>query len=160
MPELKKTLAIVGASFGPGLLPRAPGTFGTLPASFIHYAAVVWAPQEWFHPLMFLALIVFCLLSLCLAPVAVEYWGTSDPKHFTLDEMGGYFVIPLLAPSINLKTDLLLAFFVFRVFDIWKPFPISYIDQKVKGAVGILLDDIGAGIYAVVVIFVISRLFY
>ena len=92
-----------------------------------------------------------------------DLFVNEDPKEIVIDEVVGQF-LPLLAIPIyeNLYIAptiyyILFAFVLFRLFDIWKPFPINYIDENVDGALGIMLDDIFAGIYSV---FVLVILFY
>lgn len=147
-----KTLAVVGASLGPGLSPFAPGTFGTLPAVLLHWCVAYFAPTSLFTPFIIAALVVSCVLSLALAPASMRHWGTEDPGKFTLDEVAGYLLTVLLAPSFGVYVDMAAIFLLFRLFDIAKPFPVRWADERFKGPVGILLDDLFAGCYAALVL--------
>ena len=90
-----------------------------------------------------------------------DEFNTDDPQEIVIDEFVGQ-MIPLLCIPIYETLYLLpkiyyclAAFLLFRLFDIWKPFPVSYADKNVKGALGIMLDDIFAGIYSFITLSVI-----
>lgn len=127
--------------FGSGLAPRAPGTFGTLAA-----VPIYWVIQD-------LSLLLY-LLWLLVTFVAGVYWcqrssqalGVHDHGGIVWDEMFGYWLTMLLAPAGWLW--MLLGFVLFRIFDILKPWPIGWIDRRVGGGLGIMLDDALAAVYA------------
>jgi phosphatidylglycerophosphatase A len=137
-----------GTLFGAGLLPAAPGTWGsffTLP--FIYLAS-------WLHPGfgLFALLILTIGLSLWSAPVNVREFG-EDPPQFVMDESAGQTVVFLTAGfHYSLPDDLLLllaGFILFRIFDILKPLGIKTL-EKISGKYGILADDLLAGVYALI----------
>ena len=107
--------------------------------------------------LFFCTIVIFCY-SFVAINSSFDSFNTNDPPEIVIDEVVGQ-MLPLLAIPIYETLYLapkeyycIAAFVLFRLFDIWKPFPISYIDNNTKGALGIMLDDILAGIYAVIVL--------
>lgn len=127
--------------FGTGLLPGAPGTFGTLAALplviVINYLGTACAG---------ISLIGVTILAVWSSGVSQKLMGRDDPPEVVIDEVAGFLVTIFLLPLSWLS--LALGFALFRAFDILKPFPVRTIDKRVKGGVGIVLDDIMAGIYA------------
>ena len=105
-------------------------------------------------------LIIFCY-SFVAINNSFDNFDSEDPQEIVIDEVVGQ-MLPLLAIPIFETLYLLpkiyycvAAFVAFRLFDIWKPYPISYVDNNVKGALGIMLDDILAGIYSIIVLTII-----
>ena len=110
-------------------------------------------------------ILLFTLVIFCYSFVAInnsfENFDTEDPQEIVIDEVVGQ-MLPLLAiPIYETLYPLpqiyycVAAFLTFRLFDIWKPYPISYVDNDVKGAFGIMLDDILASIYSIIVLTII-----
>ena len=111
-------------------------------------------------------IIFFCtLIIFCYSFVAINNsyntFNTKDPQEIVIDEAVGQ-MLPLLAIPIYETLYLLpkvyycvAAVVLFRLFDIWKPFPINYVDNNTKGAVGIMLDDILAGIYTIIILTIV-----
>ena len=110
-------------------------------------------------------ILLFTLIIFCYSLVAInnsfESFDTEDPQEIVIDEVVGQ-MLPLLAiPIYETLYPLpkiyycVAAFLAFRLFDIWKPYPISYVDNNVKGALGIMLDDILASAYSIVILSVI-----
>ena len=110
-------------------------------------------------------ILLFTLIIFCYSFVAIsnsfENFNAEDPQEIVIDEVVGQ-MLPLLAMPIYETLYPLpqiyycvAAFLAFRLFDIWKPYPISYVDNDVKGALGIMLDDILAGIYSIIVLTII-----
>ena len=105
-------------------------------------------------------ILLFTLIIFCYSLVAInnsfENFDTEDPQEIVIDEVVGQ-MLPLLAIPIYETLYLLpkiyycvAAFLAFRLFDIWKPYPISYVDNNVEGALGIMLDDILASNYSII----------
>lgn len=147
-----KIALLLASWFGSGMIPKFPGTFGTftaLPLLFIlnaletHYEGIF--------------IIGFILLSVWAADICSKLVGQDDPGVVVVDEAAGLLVTLFFLPLSWL--NIILAFFLFRFFDIFKPFPIRLIDQKVKGGWGIVLDDVLAGVYANVAIRLINIFF-
>ena len=142
-----------GTAFGLGLLPVAPGTWGTLLGVALAWLAgrlPTTATQQF--ALVGLAFAV-TVLGVPLARAAEKEAGQKDPGWFVLDEVAGYLVAVLGHPLA--WPYLLGAFLSFRVFDIWKPPPIRRLERE-GGGIGVMADDLMAGIYANVAVWVVS----
>jgi phosphatidylglycerophosphatase A len=127
--------------FGSGLLPKAPGTYGTLAAIPIY---LLLAPSSMS---VYLAIvIVMSIAGIYICGKAAEDAGVHDHGAIVWDEIVGFlitmFMVPLTWQSIA------VGFILFRIFDIFKPWPISFIDKNVHGGLGIMLDDVLAGVAA------------
>ena len=91
----------------------------------------------------------------------IEEFKTEDPQEIVVDEVVGQMLVLLALPIYETLYQLpalyycLLSFLLFRLFDIWKPFPVSYFDNNIKGALGIMLDDIAASFYAIIILILI-----
>lgn len=148
---LKDPVLFLAFGFGSGLAPRAPGTFGTLAA-----VPLLWLALLWLGPWTFTALTVaISAVGIWLCGAASRKLGVHDHGGIVWDEFAGLFVTALpvvfgLAASLSLPVALLLAFAWFRLFDVWKPWPIRLLDARVHGGLGIMLDDLLAGVFAAV----------
>ena len=110
--------------------------------------------------LLFCTLVIFCYSFIAINN-AYETFNTDDPQEIVIDEVVGQ-MLPLLTIPIYETLYLvpkiyycIAAFVLFRLFDIWKPYPISYVDSNVEGAKGIMLDDILAGIYSIIILTIV-----
>jgi len=140
-----KAAFVLATWFGMGLFPFAPGTVGTL-------GAVPLALVLQHCPLMFTIsfFLVFLVLAIWTSGSAESLLETSDPPQVVIDEVAGF-----LAATIFIHVswwDIGIAFFVFRLFDIVKPFPVGFVDRRLHGGVGIVMDDVVAGCYTLVVL--------
>ena len=131
--------------FGSGLAPRAPGTFGTL-AAIPLYLLLAQLPLEGYAA----AVLAGFLVGVYLCGKTASDLGVHDHPGIVWDEFVGFWIAMIAAPPG--WPWLLVGFALFRLFDIWKPWPIRRIDTGVRGGLGIMLDDVLAGIYALVVI--------
>jgi phosphatidylglycerophosphatase A len=127
--------------FGSGAMPVAPGTFGTLVAVPIYW---------WLQPLSLLSYLVVVLavtvVGIWLCHVTSRDLGVHDHAGIVWDEIAGYLITMIAAPP---GWEWMLAGFVlFRFFDIIKPWPIGWVDRRVHGGLGIMLDDVLAALYA------------
>jgi len=130
--------------FGSGLAPVAPGTFGTLAAVPLYLLA------EPLSLTAYILLTVFMLLAgIALCSNTSRTLGVHDHGGIVWDEITGYFITMIAAPPGWIW--MVTGFALFRLFDIWKPWPIGWLDQKISGGTGIMLDDVAAGIYALLV---------
>ncbi|KEQ16880.1 phosphatidylglycerophosphatase A family protein [Endozoicomonas numazuensis] len=136
---------------GSGLSPVAPGTFGTL-AAIPFYLVFQYLPL-WNY---LLVLAVSIVLGIWLCGKTSKDLGVHDHPGIVWDEFVGYWITMLVAPSG--WEWVLTGFILFRIFDIWKPWPIGWLDQKVHGGLGIMIDDIIAGIFALISLQVIAHL--
>lgn len=139
----QKPSHFIAFGFGSGAIPFAPGTFGTLIA-IPFYLALCSLPLAVYITLV--ALIAVASMWLC-ERVSREI-HIHDHQGMCLDEIVGYLVTMTGAP--HGITWIILGFIFFRIFDIWKPWPIDYIDKKVSGGFGMILDDVLAGIYSII----------
>ena len=124
--------------FGLGLIPFAPGTFGSL-----FGLALVFILSFLSWPIYFATTILICAVSLWLVGVYLNSTLSKDPKEVVIDEVVGILVTFLLVPVS--WVNLVIGFLLFRFFDIVKPPPISFFDRKVPGSTGVMADDIVAG---------------
>lgn len=136
--------------FGFGLLPKAPGTWGSLAA----------LPFAWFiysyggYQILLLATAGIFVVGVWMSGIAAAESGAEDPAEVVIDEVAGQWLTLVVVPP-----DFLLyaaGFVLFRVFDIWKPWPVSWADRNLKGGLGIMADDILAGVYAAVILFALK----
>ena len=132
--------------FGTGLLPITPGTWGSLTA-----LCFGWAIRDLLGTtgLAVATVIVFSIGWWAAATVA-KASAIEDPGAVVIDEVAAQWLVLLPAPADPLAYA--LAFLLFRLFDIWKPWPVRWADRHVKGGLGIMLDDLLAAVYAVVVL--------
>jgi phosphatidylglycerophosphatase A len=131
--------------FGSGLSPFAPGTMGTLVAiPFIFALKALGTPGFW------VVLVLLFLLGVQLCGSVSRKLGVHDHGGIVWDEMVGYWLsaafVPLQWPW------LLAAFLLFRFFDILKPWPIRQLDKKVSGGFGIMIDDVVAALFTVIIL--------
>ena len=146
-PNLKIPSHLLATWFGVGLIRPAPGTWGSFAALLIWYFA------EFMHPIAHVILPIFILFSWLVCSQATKDSDSKDHSAIVIDEVAGMFVA-LSFVSYGVMTYL-CAFLLFRSFDIWKPWPISWVDQNVQGGLGILLDDLIAGLFAGGIIYAI-----
>jgi phosphatidylglycerophosphatase A len=136
----EKTIKFLACGFGSGLAPIAPGTFGTLAGVPI---CLLCLPLPWF--LRLLVVLVLMALSIYIAGRAEEIYQKKDDQRIVIDEIIGLQVTML--PVMITTLHLCAGFVLFRIFDILKPFPLDNL-QRLPGGWGVVLDDVGAGIYA------------
>ena len=139
----------IGTGFGSGFSPFAPGTAGALLASIIWIALYFLLPFSWVLWLTAALVIVFTFAGIWAADKLETYWG-EDPSRVVVDEMVGVWIAFLAAPSGNVWYAL-GAFALFRLFDIFKPLGIRRM-ESFPGGIGVMMDDILAGIYSFVVL--------
>ncbi len=135
--------------FGSGLSPRAPGTAGTLMAVPFVYLAL----QSLSAPLFLVLTVLVAVIGVPICSGASSRLGVHDHGGIVWDEFAGLFVtvLPLafaLVPGAPLWLGMLLAFAWFRLFDVLKPWPIRVLDERVHGGLGIMVDDLLAGVFA------------
>lgn len=131
----------LSSNAGLGYAPFAPGTVGTLAGIPCFYLL---SHLPW--PLATLTLTALMLLSFWASELAGRIYGVADDGRIVIDELVGYLITVAFLP-FTWQTAL-LGFFWFRLFDISKPPPASWFDKKMKNGVGVVLDDVMAGIYA------------
>lgn len=144
--------SLLATWFGSGLLPRAPGTWGSL-AALPCAAAIVWAGGPW--ALLLAALLLF-LPGVWAASRYAAQSGLEDPQEVVVDEVVGQW-LALVPVALDLPMYA-VAFLAFRIFDIVKPWPANWADRRLPGGWGIMSDDLVAGVYAAVVTYGLSFL--
>ncbi len=141
--DLKKWHQFLALGFGSGLSPYAPGTAGTIAA--VPLVALL----LWLGNIYLLAFVLAgSVLGIYICGQTADDIGVHDHGAIVWDEVVGYGITLLWAP-LHWQT-MLLGFVLFRLFDIVKPWPISVLDRAVHGGVGIMLDDIMAGVAALI----------
>ena len=143
---------VLSTGLGTGFVPKAPGTAGAF------LALVVWLILYWHLSSLALFLttislvVVTTIVGIWTSNVREKYWG-EDPRAVNIDEFVGTW-IPLLIAPCGQYTILLaiVGFASFRLIDIYKPLGCRWIDVKVSGGLGVMLDDILAGVYALVIV--------
>lgn len=136
--------------FGAGLAPKAPGTWGTLAAFPLYFAMSFLSPAAYWAWAVF-----FVIGGVWVCDRAGKALGVHDHGGIVWDEIAAFLLVLPCAPMT--WWGYVLAFALFRLFDIWKPFPIGWFDAKVKGGLGVMLDDLLAAGYAVAVLWGVSR---
>lgn len=131
--------------FGSGLVKKAPGTCGTLAAIPV-YLLLAQTPL-WFFSIFTLISII---LGIKICGDAANLLGEHDFNGIVWDEIAGYLITLWFVPFS--WQAVILGFVLFRFFDILKPFPINWVDKHVEGGLGIMIDDILAGVAAAVVL--------
>ena len=162
-PNLLKPSHIFATLFGVGLLPFAPGTWGSLFGLILFfYTNIYLSINVQFFYLLLLVIIIFAIL-VCYFATKELSDNEKDQKSIVIDELAGVWIAFIPVSGIVMMQDFLtysvLAFLLFRVFDIWKPYPIGFIDKKIKNHIGVVLDDLVAGLYAAITIWLILILF-
>lgn len=141
---------MLGFGFGSGLAPKAPGTFGTLLGALL-FIPLLSVSQE----AAWLVLALGLLSGAWICGRAAELVGVHDHGGIVWDEFVGIWLVLLLLPaSYQAWYGWVAAFMLFRLFDIVKPWPIRWLDQRVHGGLGIMLDDIVAALFALIPIWV------
>ena len=139
----------IGFGFGSGLMPIAPGTWGTVAAIPIY---LLINDFTWW---LYLAIVVFAfIIGVRVSDKISLELGVHDYGGIVWDEVVGFLITMFLIPTT--VAWIILGFFLFRLFDIWKPFPIKLIDKKVGGGIGIMLDDVIAAFEAWIILYAIS----
>jgi phosphatidylglycerophosphatase A len=153
-PKKRVLSHIITSLFGIGYVPFFPGTIASLVTAAAAYllltnVEIIWI---WDVEIFF----VLLLLGLVSGADLVRHQDIKDPKWFVMDEAAGMWLSILLLPKDNIWV-VLIAFAMFRVFDIWKPWLIRKA-EKVPGATGIMLDDVLAAIPSWVITFLVWKI--
>jgi phosphatidylglycerophosphatase A len=137
---LGRTALLLASWFFTGLMPKAPGTFGTLAAIplaiAVNYLGTIYGA---------FSLVIFISVAVLTSGLSRKLIGREDPPEIVIDEAAGLSVTLFLLPLSWFSLS--LGFLLFRLFDIFKPFPIRRL-EKIKGGIGIVSDDLLAGVYA------------
>ncbi|MCM1318201.1 MAG: phosphatidylglycerophosphatase A [Bacteroides sp.] len=148
---------MIATSFGVGYLPKAPGTWGALLAVVLWLPLYLWcsdAATVFYVTLA--AAVIYCVAGTWASSVAERYWG-KDPVVACADETVGMWIslLPLGTVATTPWWEILLAFVLFRLFDIYKPLGIRAMERLPRGY-GMMADDILAGIYSIFVLLAVN----
>jgi phosphatidylglycerophosphatase A len=146
--NLKNPIHFLALGFGSGLMPKAPGTFGTLAAIPIFLLMADLSPINYGLLVLFISVIGIYLCGKTATDV-----GVHDHGAIVWDEFAGFFITMFMVPVS--WVSILVGFILFRIFDIFKPWPISIADKKLSGGFGIMFDDVLAGLFALIIMHLI-----
>jgi phosphatidylglycerophosphatase A len=145
-PNLTIPSVLVATWFGAGYLPKAPGTWGSLAA--LPFSWVIM--QQFGMAVLIGAAAVLFFVGIWAANGYMAETGTHDPGPVVVDEVVGQWLVLSILPLELIWY--LLGFAVFRLFDIVKPWPIKWLDRRVEGGFGVMIDDVGAAVYGVILV--------
>ena len=155
----------IATAFGLGYLPKAPGTWGSLGGAAISLGMAWIVSRKMLQQLNmerdanfwtvgltpgcaeYVIVVLIAILGVCVADQAAKYAGMRDPQFVVIDEVSGQMITYFFPFTVLNWKSLVLGFILFRVFDIWKPFPARQA-ESLPGGLGIMADDWIAGIYA------------
>jgi phosphatidylglycerophosphatase A len=140
---------LVATFFGAGRLHPAPGTWGSLAAALLWWLLAAPLPAASRVPVILFLVVVTTAIGIPAATLEARGCGKKDPQHVVIDEVAGQLVTLIACPI--LWKPLLAGFILFRAFDIVKPPPIRSLEKLPEGT-GIVVDDLGAGIYGLVIL--------
>jgi phosphatidylglycerophosphatase A len=149
---MNRFFLLLATGFGVGYSPVAPGTLGTLVAIPIYYFL-----SDIPSPLYEITLIGFIFLSIWISEKAEIFFVKKDDQRIVIDEIIGFLITMLWVPKT--VPFIIIGFFLFRFFDILKPFPIRRLEKGLKGGYGVVLDDVAAGVYANIILHLIGRIY-
>jgi len=142
---LKRPVCFLGLGFGSGLAPKAPGTFGTVAALPIY-----WLIKDLPIAIYLVITLLAFIAGIWICQQSADWLGKDDPSAVVWDEIVGYLITMIAAPSG--WQWIVLGFVLFRLFDIVKPWPISWADKSLHGGLGIMVDDVIAGLFAGIIL--------
>ena len=142
---MDRLLMFIATGAGSGYLPKAPGTWGTL------VGLLLWWPLAGLSLTAYLATVaVLFIVGVASAGAAEKILDRGDPGVGGIDEIVGVLIALAAVPLHPVAA--LAGFALFRLFDIAKPFPVGWVDRHLHGGLGIMLDDVAAGLYALLVL--------
>jgi len=135
---------------GAGLSPKAPGTVGTLASLPVGLAILYYLGME----TLFMVTLAITIIGILEINKYEKATGTHDQQHIVIDEAAGMWLALMIAHSTAITMNypyaeilaIIFSFATFRLFDIWKPSTIGWIDRELKGGLGVMLDDVLAGV--------------
>jgi phosphatidylglycerophosphatase A len=136
----------IACGFGSGLTPKAQGTFGSL-AAILPWLLL----RQLSLPMYLMVVLAGFALGVWACDVAGRAIGVADHRSIVWDEFIGLW-LALLPALLAPWWAVVLGFVLFRLFDIVKPWPISWLDRRVKGGLGVMIDDVVAGLFAAIVL--------
>jgi phosphatidylglycerophosphatase A len=145
---LRNPVHFLAFGFGSGLAPKAPGTAGTL------VALLLWPMLATMPLTIYLSIVAVAAIGgFYLCGKTASDLGVHDHPGIVWDEIAGFWLAMTAVPVT--WTWMVAGFVLFRLFDIWKPWPIGWLDKQVGGGVGIMLDDLVAGLFTWLLLFLV-----
>ncbi|MCS0436861.1 phosphatidylglycerophosphatase A [Vibrio diabolicus] len=154
--SLKNPWHLLATGFGSGLSPFIPGTMGTLAAVpfFLLLAQLPFTAYV-------IVVLISCVIGIQICQVTSADMKVHDHGSIVWDEFAGFWITMSIVPALNIPLTewkwLLTGFILFRFFDMVKPWPIGWLDKRVHGGLGIMVDDIVAGVMAGVALFLVAK---
>lgn len=148
---LRDPLHLIALGFGSGYAPRAPGTVGTV-VGIVLYVLASPLPIGWYVGITTLAFVI----GIWVCGRAARHLGVADHPAIVWDEVVGYLVTMAGVPPEPVW--IVAGFLLFRVLDILKPWPVQVLDRRLKGGLGIMLDDAGAGLMSLAILQGVAKL--
>lgn len=145
---LKNPVHFLALGFGSGLMPKAPGTFGTLAAIPVYFLL-----KDLSITYYIISVFILSITGVAICQYTSDKLGVHDHPGIVIDEFAGYLITMIAVPFSWLWV--VIGFVLFRLFDILKPWPISWLDKKVSGGFGIMIDDVLAGVFALAIMHII-----
>lgn len=145
---LKNPIHFLALGFGSGLMPKAPGTFGTLAAIPVYYVL-----KDLSIIYYIASILILLIMGIFICQYTSRKLKVHDHPGIVIDEFVGYLITMIAVPFSWLWV--FIGFILFRFFDILKPWPISWLDKKVSGGFGIMVDDVLAGFFALAIMHII-----
>ena len=146
---LRHPVHLLSLGFGSGCAPKAPGTMGTL------VGVLFYLPLQLLALPYYVAVVVFVsLIGIWLCGQTARALGEHDHPGIVWDEIAGYLLTMVAAPAG--WGWIALGIVLFRIFDIWKPWPIGLLDKQLKGGLGVMADDLLAGIFSLTIMQIIA----
>ncbi|KCX75967.1 phosphatidylglycerophosphatase A [Acinetobacter baumannii 754286] len=155
MSWFNRCIVFCGVGFGSGLAPKAPGTFGS---AFALLFVPIWL--SFGFTLSLIAILIMSVVGIYICGQTAKLINVHDDGRIVWDEFAGQSItfLPLLYLQQINWIWVITGFILFRIFDVWKPWPIRVIDRQVHGGFGIMLDDIIAGVWAALCTLIIIHL--
>ncbi|MDC4402430.1 phosphatidylglycerophosphatase A [Acinetobacter baumannii] len=155
MSWFNRCIVFCGVGFGSGLAPKAPGTFGS---AFALLFVPIWLSLGF--TLSLSAILIMSVVGIYICGQTAKVINVHDDGRIVWDEFAGQSItfLPLLYLQQINWIWVITGFILFRIFDVWKPWPIRVIDRQVHGGFGIMLDDIIAGVWAALCTLIIIHL--
>ena len=150
---LRDPVNLLAFGFGSGLAPVAPGTAGSLVG-----LVLAWSTLDWPIAARLLVAIALILSGIWICGEAARRIAVHDHPGIVWDEIAGIYLALLVAPPSIWAWA--LGFGLFRLFDIWKPWPIRDLDHRLKGGLGIMLDDLVAALYTALILGFVGSLMF
>ena len=132
-----------------------------LPRGIFACLLFLFLEKNFSYSFIFIITLIIFIFSFISINYSADYFKTDDPQEIVIDEVLGQILVLLAIPIYETLYPLPIiyycvgSFFLFRLFDIWKPYPINYVDNNISGSLGIMLDDIVASIYSILILSII-----